>query len=93
MLTDFRRSFKPTQEEIERSRRYVESVNAEITSHLIEKGLTEEEITLLEELEGKETQNLRSFQSYSNRHSLLKSGLITVELIKNDIRKYKEGEA
>ncbi|WP_145047885.1 hypothetical protein [Paenibacillus xylanexedens] len=90
MLTNFRKTFSPTDEEKERSRRFLESMQAESDAFLMEQGLTKEEINLLEELEGHEVNQIPRFVSYENRQYQLKAGMITVEQVKKDIQAWRD---
>lgn len=90
MLGNFRKAFKPTPEEIERSQKLVADYIAKRELFLTEKGLSHEEMAILEELDGKEAKSVRTFQSYCSRYDQLRYGWITVEQVKEDIRKYKE---
>lgn len=90
MFSSFKKAFKPTPEEIERSQKLVADYIAKRELFLTEKGLSHEEMAILEELDGKEAKSVRTFQSYCNRYDQLRYGWITVEQVKEDIRKYKE---
>jgi tellurite resistance protein len=90
MLGNFRKAFKPTQEEIEQSQKLVADYIAKREMFLTEKGLSHEEMTILEELDGKEAKSVRTFQSYCSRYDQLRYGWITVEQVKEDIKKHKE---
>lgn len=90
MLGNFRKAFKPTPEEIERSQKLVADYIAKRELFLVEKGFSHEEMTILEELDGKEARLTRTFETYFSRYAQLRRGWITVEQVKEDIRKYKE---
>ncbi|WP_440109966.1 hypothetical protein [Paenibacillus sp. QZ-Y1] len=90
----FRLAFFPTPEEARRQKEFLHELikesRGESRAYLSEQGLNEDEISILEELESEEASKVSRFQSYSNRDSLLRSGIITIERVKDDIRKYKE---
>lgn len=90
MFSNFRKAFKPTQEEIERSRQLVVDYIAKREQFLSGKGFNTEEMNILEEIDGKEARSVRTFQSYYSRYDQLRYGWITVEQVKEEIRKYKE---
>lgn len=90
----FRRAFHPTPEEARRQKEFLQELIKESReksrTYLSQQGLNEDEISILEELESEEASKVSRFQSYSNRDDLLRSGIITIERVRDDIRKYKE---
>lgn len=92
----FRKAFFPTPEEAREQKEFLQKLIEETTkesrAYLSQQGLNEDEISILEKLESEEASRVSRFQSYSNRDSLLRSGIITIERVKDDIRKYKEGK-
>ena len=90
MFSNLRKAFTPTQEEIERSRHLVVDYIAKREMYLAEKGFTTEEMNILEEIDGKEAKSVRTFETYYSRYDRLRFGWITVDQVKEDVRKYKE---
>lgn len=83
-----RRAFFPTPEELKKQNGFLENRMQERREFLAGQGFSEEEQNLLQNLEVKETEQLRSFQSYESRYSLLRSGIITVDQIRRDLENY-----
>lgn len=89
-MTNFRKAFKPTPEEIARAQKIIDHYAAKRERFLAEKGFNTEEMNILEEIDGKEAKSTRTFVTYYSRYDQLRFGWITVEQVKEDIRKYKE---
>lgn len=90
IFCDFRKTFNPTPEEVAEQEIYLQKLIDEDREFWLNKGLTLKEIELLHEMEVSETQHLRSFQTYVSRSSLISSGIISLESVKNDISKYQK---
>ncbi len=87
----FRRAFNPTPEEREADRLLLERLFQDSKDFWVSKGLNDTEVSQLEELEGRETALLRSFESHSGRRSLVENGIITIEQVRQDIEEFKGG--
>lgn len=90
MFSNFGESFRLTIDDIERARKIVDDYVLKREMFLTEKGFSKDEISLLEELDGEDYEYRRPFQTYYSRYDRLVFGWITVEEVKQDIRKYKE---
>lgn len=89
-MINFRQTFSPTQNEIQKALNFVESVRRKNNQFLVDQGFKEDEINLLYDLEGHETMHLRTFESYESRVYLLKNGIATVEQVKRDIQAWRD---
>ncbi|MCG7383338.1 hypothetical protein [Paenibacillus sp. ACRRY] len=87
MFADFRRAFAPTPEEIQRAEEYLAKVERKDNEYLRSFGFNDTDIEIIRAIESEETQHLCGFQSYSSRIELLRSGIITVDDVRNDIKR------
>ena len=92
MFADFRRAFAPTPEEIKRAEEFLAKVEREDNGYLRGLGFNDTDIEIIRVIESEETRHLCGFQSYSNRIDLLKSGIITVDDVRNDIKRRIDNE-
>lgn len=90
MLTNFRKTFFPRQNEMQKAINFVEQVQRAQIKFLNEQGLNEEDIDLLYDLEEHETKHLRSFESYVSRVSLLKDRIIKIDEVKRDLQIWRD---
>lgn len=86
MFADFRKAFAPTPEEIQRAQDFIARIEREETEYLRSLGFNDTDIEIIRAIESEETRHLCGFQSYSSRIELLKSGIITVDDVRNDIK-------
>ncbi|NUU76929.1 hypothetical protein [Paenibacillus xylanilyticus] len=93
MFSNFGASFRLTLDDIERARKIVDDYVLKRSMFLTEKGFSQDEISLLEELDGEDYKYARPYQTYYSRYDRLVFGWITVEEIKQDIKDYKEEQA
>jgi succinylarginine dihydrolase len=85
MFADFRKAFAPTPEEIKRAQDIITRIEREETEYLRSLGFNDTDIEIIRAIESEETQHLCGFQSYSSRTDLIRSGIITVGDVRNDI--------
>ena len=90
MFIDFNKVYFPTEEEKRKQDDCIQLLIKEKNDYLLSQGLTIEEIELLERLESEEVRTLHSIQCYSSRYDLLKSGIITIDKVKNELELYKD---
>lgn len=87
-MSMFRKAFKPSAEE---KQKMIDSVNAcvkDTVEFWKSHGLTDEQIEKLDALEAAEFREANAMwirPSYFNRRSLLESGIITLDQVKEDI--------
>jgi len=89
MFASFRKVFFPTEEETKKQQEFIENLKKEDKEFWFSKGLTESEYNLLKELEIYECSDLRGFQSYYSRRSLLEGNIITLAKVRSDIKNGK----
>lgn len=87
MFADFRRAFAPTPEEIKRAEDFLAKVEREESDYFRSLGFNDTDIEIIRGFETEETRHLCGMQSYSSRLDLLKSGIITVDDVRNDIKR------
>ena len=90
-MLDFRKAFFPTKEESEAQRKLLDYLFNEKVNYLLSQGLSEYEIEVMIEMERKESLEIHRYQYWVSRYSLLESGIIAVDDIRNDIKKYLGG--
>lgn len=91
MFADFRKAFAPTPEEIKRAQDFTARIEREDTDYLRNLGFNDTDIEVIRAIEAEETRHLCGIQSYSSRVGLIKSGIITVDDVRNDIKRRING--
>ncbi|WP_339306816.1 hypothetical protein [Paenibacillus sp. FSL R5-0519] len=91
MLADFRKAFAPTPEEIKRAEDLIARIEREESDYFRSLGFSDTDIEIIRAIEAEETRHLCGFQSYSSRIDLIKSGIVTVDDVRNDIKRRING--
>ncbi|MDQ0168702.1 hypothetical protein [Paenibacillus tundrae] len=91
MFTNFRRTFHPTLEERRRAEAFLARIEREESDYFRSHGFNDTDIEIIRAIESEETSQLSRFQSYSSRWSLLTNGIITIDNVRNDIKRRING--
>ena len=92
MLIDFDKVMFPTKEDVRQQLELAKQTESENDKYYFELGFTKDEVNIIKEIEIREYKESHSLQVISSRKSLLESGIISIEDVKEDIRKYIEGD-
>lgn len=78
-MMNFRKAFFPTEEEIQRQARFIQQIEVKEKAFWMNKGLSNDQYTVLKEKEDDEMNSLHPYQEYASRRSLLESGIISLD--------------